>query len=395
MPVDPARFLTDLHALRRFGATGTGVVRPALSDADVAARRWLVERIAEARLTPHVDAMGNVFGLADGPGPLVGSHTDTQPEGGWLDGALGVIAGLEVARAAREAGGPPVSMVSFQDEEGRFGALNGSAFWSGALTLDQIDSKTDADGIALATARRALADLAAGLVPLSRFTAFLELHIEQGPVLDGGPDRIGIVTAIVGARQLDVTLTGQQNHAGTTPMHLRRDAMQGVADVAVGLRDALGEIVTPDSVWTMGHVALGPNAPSVVPGEAGFTIQWRDANAARLADMEEAVRETLVRVGAARDLQVAIADGWSLAPTQMDASVIGACSTAATELCPGVWRRMPSGALHDASNVAAHLPTGMIFVPSIGGISHDFAEDTHEDDLVLGLEVLARAAALV
>ncbi|MEO0703091.1 MAG: hydantoinase/carbamoylase family amidase [Pseudomonadota bacterium] len=395
MPLNPARFLSDLTALRQIGAVGCGVVRPAYSDADIAARRWLLARIADAGLTPQVDAVGNVFGLAETGGVLLGSHTDTQPEGGWLDGALGVIAGLEVARAARENGGPPISVVSFQDEEGRFGALTGSEVWTGSLSLADADAKADAAGLRFSEARRSLGDLAGPHVPLSRFRAFLEIHIEQGPVLDGGPDRIGIVTAIVGARQLHVTLEGQQNHAGTTPMHLRRDAMQGVADVAVGLRTALQPIVTVDSVWTMGQVTLAPNAPSVVPGKAEFTIQWRDADAARLADMEEAVRETLTRVGADRDLRVTITDSWALAPTQMDPGVVAACSDAAEEICPGAWRAMPSGALHDASNVAAHLPTAMIFVPSIGGISHDFAEDTGEDDLILGLQVLARAAGLV
>ncbi|MEO1790160.1 MAG: M28 family peptidase, partial [Pseudomonadota bacterium] len=166
MPLNPARFLSDLTALRQIGAVGCGVVRPAYSDADIAARRWLVARIADAGLTPHVDAVGNVFGLAETGGVLLGSHTDTQPEGGWLDGALGVIAGLEVARAAREDGGPPISVVSFQDEEGRFGALTGSEVWTGSLSLADADAKVDAAGLRLSEARRGLGDLAGPHVPL-------------------------------------------------------------------------------------------------------------------------------------------------------------------------------------------------------------------------------------
>jgi beta-ureidopropionase / N-carbamoyl-L-amino-acid hydrolase len=149
IPVDPARFLGDLHRLRRFGASGVGkgVVRPAFSEADIAARRWLAGRMAEAGLEPRWDAAGNLFGLAPGRSLLVGSHSDSQPEGGWLDGAFGVIAALEVARAAREAGGPAVSVVSFQDEEGRFGGLGGSEIWTGEVTLDEADRRRDADGV--------------------------------------------------------------------------------------------------------------------------------------------------------------------------------------------------------------------------------------------------------
>ncbi|MDF1727470.1 MAG: M28 family peptidase, partial [Sulfitobacter sp.] len=141
LPVNPERFLKDLHALRQIGAAGVGkgVVRRAFSEADLEARRWLLDRFAQAGLTGRVDAMGNVFGIAEGPSLLLGSHSDSQPEGGWLDGALGVIAGLEVARAAREAGGPAVSVVSFQDEEGRFGGLTGSSVWSGYTPLDEVD----------------------------------------------------------------------------------------------------------------------------------------------------------------------------------------------------------------------------------------------------------------
>jgi len=395
MPLNTNRFLSDLTALRQIGAVGKGVVRPAFSDADCEARRWLVDRIEEAGLTPAVDAAGNVFGLAGGQGPLVGSHTDTQPEGGWLDGALGVIAGLEVARAAREDGGPPVSVVSFQDEEGRFGALTGSEVWTGARTLEEADAQTDSAGVSYCEARQGLADLAGDDVPVGRFTAFLELHIEQGPVLDAGPARIGVVTGIVGARQLQVTFDGQQNHAGTTPMHMRQDAMVGLAAFIAELDGALAGVVTPNSVWTVGQADLYPNAPSVIPGRATFSVQWRDADEDRLADMEAAIRETLARVGAARGLRVSASEEWRLTPTPMNGAVTEAIGRAAESVCPGAWQRMPSGALHDASNVGRVLPTGMIFVPSIGGISHNFAENTGTDDLVLGLQVLAQAARLV
>ena len=391
LPIDPGRFLADLRHLRSIGAAGTGVVRPAFSEADIAARRWLMDRIGEAGLTPHLDAAGNVFGLTKGPSLLMGSHTDSQPEGGWLDGAYGVIAALEVARAARHGGGPPVSIVSFQDEEGRFGALTGSEVWSGALTLADADLLRDAGGTCLGEARKTLADPAQTFVPPDRFTGFVEAHIEQGPVLDTAGEAIGVVTAIVGARQLTVTLVGQQNHAGTTPMTLRRDAFQGLAAFASLLHERFTDLIADETVWTIGRVDVKPNAASIVPGQVTFTVQWRHADPERLAEMEEIVRETLTEIGAARGLQARVDDQWQLPPTAVDTYLARALSEAAEAEVPGRWRHMASGALHDATNVARVLPTAMLFVPSIGGISHAFEEDTGEDDLVLGLRVLARA----
>jgi len=328
--VDVARFLDDLHKLRSFGACGRGVVRPAYSDADVAAREWLAERFVDAGLRPHFDDMGNLFGLCDGPSLLMGSHTDSQPEGGWLDGAYGVIAALEVARAV---GG--VSVVSFQDEEGRFGVTTGSAVWSGGVALEDADALTDHDGVVLRDARAAMAERSSGPVSPELFTGFIEAHIEQGPVLDTAGEAIGVVSDIVGIRDMRVSYVGAQNHAGTTPMHLRRDAVQGFAQASVLIEERLRNVVTPSSVWTMGHVSVHPVA--------------------------------------------------------MDAGLRGKLAAAASESAPGGWRDMPSGALHDATNVARVLPVAMLFVPSIGGISHDFAEDTNEADLVTGLRVLARA----
>jgi len=397
IPVDTDRFLADLHRLREFGAAGVGkgVMRPAYGEADIEAREWLVSRIAQAGLIPRVDPMGNVFGLAEGRSLLVGSHSDTQPEGGWLDGALGVIAGLEIARAAREAGGPPVSMVSFQDEEGRFGAVTCSAVFSGLLSREEADRNVDADGITLAEARAAMADMSGGPVDPARFSGFLEMHIEQGLTLDEAGEAVGVVTDIVGSRMLEVTLRGRQNHAGTTLMHQRRDAFQGLAAFCVALNGRLEEIVTPRTVWTIGRVQLHPNAPSIVPGEVRFTVQWRDSDSDRLDRIEQSVRGLLDEICAGRGLESELTPLGDLSPVPMDGRLRRALAAAAEEEVPGRWREMPSGALHDASNLAPILPTGMLFVPSIGGISHDFAEDTAEADLVCGLRVLAGAAARI
>ncbi|MFG6565274.1 Zn-dependent hydrolase [Sulfitobacter sp. 1A13421] len=395
MKIDAARFLKDLHDLRAIGAAGVGkgVVRPAYSAADVEAREWLAGRMRDAGLKVEVDAMGNLFGLAEGPSILLGSHSDSQPEGGWLDGALGVIAALEVARAAGEAGGPAVSVVSFQDEEGRFGVTTGSTVWSGALDQAKADGFTDDAGVSLAEARRAMADMVTGPVDPAQFTGYIELHIEQGPTLDDSGEQIGVVSDIVGIRDMKVTFEGQQNHAGTTPMAVRRDAFQAVSEFNSLLNDRLRNVVTPSTVWTIGHVSLHPNASSIVPGKAVFSMQWRDGDSDRLGRMERIIRETAEEVAKGRGMDLSFGPMLGLEPVAMDARLRDALAEAAEAVAPGKWRKMPSGALHDATNVARLMPVAMLFAPSINGISHAFEEDTDEADLVAAVEVLGRAVA--
>jgi len=392
--IDTSRFLSDLHHLRSFGAQGTGVIRPAYSAPDLAARDWLAGRMAEAGLAVHFDAMGNLFGLAQSPSLLLGSHSDTQPTGGWLDGALGVIAALEIARASHMAGGPAISVVSFQDEEGRFGGTTGSAVWSGLLPLAEADAVKDVDGVSLSEARCLLGDRVGSDVDPAQFTGFIELHIEQGPTLDAAGEQIGVVTDIVGYREMTLTLTGQQNHAGTTPMALRRDAFQGLSAFNARLNDRLRNVVTPQSVWTIGHVAVAPNASSIVPGQVRFSMQWRDGDKDRLGRMQAIIEETLNEVATEMNLGVEIEPSLTLEPTPMDATLRARLEAGAEVVAPGRWRRMPSGALHDATNVTRLMPVAMLFVPSIGGISHAFEEDTDEADLVVGLRVLAQAVGV-
>ncbi|MDZ7573190.1 MAG: hydantoinase/carbamoylase family amidase [Pseudotabrizicola sp.] len=386
--------MSDLHHLRSFGAQGSGVIRPAYSHEDIAARDWLANQMDEAGLTVRFDAMGNLFGLAEGRSLLLGSHSDTQPTGGWLDGALGVVAALEVARTAREMGGPAISVVSFQDEEGRFGGTTGSAVWSGLMTLTEADAATDTNGITLAQARTAMGDRVGADVDPAQFSGFIELHIEQGPTLDAAGEQIGVVTDIVGYREMMVTLTGQQNHAGTTPMALRRDAFQGLSAFNARLNDRLQNVVTPQSVWTIGHVALAPNASSIVPGQVRFSMQWRDGNRDRLDRMQSVIETALAEVVAEVGLGLESGAVLGLEPVAMAPALRARLEAAAKDVAPGRWRQMPSGALHDATNVARLMPVAMLFVPSIGGISHAFEEDTAEDDLVAGLRVLAQAAGL-
>ena len=395
MNINPTRFLSDLHALRQFGASGVGkgVVRPAYSEADITARAWLAQKFEEAGLKVHYDPMGSLFGLADGPSVLLGSHSDSQPEGGWLDGALGVIAALEVARAAKESGGPAVSVVSFQDEEGRFGVTTGSTVWSGELTLEEADKLTDRTGTTLAEAREAMASQAGDFVDPKQFTGFIEMHIEQGPWLDQAGEAVGVVTDIVGIRDMRITFEGEQNHAGTTPMHLRKDAFQALGAFNALIGERFKNVVTPQTVWTIGHVKLHPDAHSIVPGRATFSMQWRDGDADRLGRMEEIIRNAASEIADEQGLELSFGPMLGLEPVAMSAGLRSALEASAEEHAAGRWRKMPSGALHDATNVARYLPVAMLFVPSINGISHAFEEDTDEADLVTGLEVLAGAVA--
>lgn len=390
---NPDRFLADLHHLRSFGASGVGkgVIRPAYSNADVAARRWLADQMRAAGLRVEIDLMGNLFGLADGPSVLLGSHSDSQPEGGWLDGALGVVAALEIARTSLETGGPPVSVVSFQDEEGRFGVTTGSAVWSGQLSQTEADRLCDHAGITLGDARLSMSELTTAPVDPSQFTGFVEMHIEQGPTLFEVGEKIGVVTDIVGIRDMKITFEGQQNHAGTTPVHLRRDAFQAVSTFNMMLNDRLQNVVTPQSVWTIGHLTLHPNASSIVPGRAVFSMQWRDSDVDRLLRMETIIRDTAAEVAEKLEMGLDFGVLLGLEPVLMDANLQSALCVAAQELVPDRWRKMPSGALHDATNVASLMPVAMLFVPSINGISHAFEEDTDEADLLSGLQVLSQA----
>lgn len=394
IPVNPARMLADLDELRRIGAVGKGVSRPAFSDADIAARVWLAGRMREAGLEAVADPWGNLFGLPPGEGPclLVGSHSDTQPLGGWLDGIYGVACGLELARAALAARGPRIAVVSFQDEEGRFGGLTGSAVWAGATAPDEADRLIDAAGVTLAEARRRaneIADICE--VSPAQFAAYLESHIEQGPVLDMAGEALGVVEAIVGVRSVTLTFSGEANHAGTTPMHLRRDAVRGLYTFAAALDAAFAPLVTERTVWTLGRIVIEPNAPSIVPGMASVTVQIRDPESARLDRLLTETLDVAKHTARALELGLSTSTGFAADPVPMDARMTEALAGAAERIAPGRWRRMPSGALHDATHVSRVLPTAMLFVPSIGGISHNPDEDTRRTDLEVGLLALADA----
>ena len=401
--INPARLLGDLKTLRRFGATGPGVVRLSFSPVDLEARRWLAGRMNEAGLDATIDGVGTVFGRSRQAGPalVIGSHTDTQPTGGWLDGALGVIYGVEIARALAECAATrdyAVDVASWIDEEGTFSSFLGSRSFVGESIDESLRRGRNEAGLSLADAlaQAGLANVPRVTLDRARQRAYLEPHIEQGGRLEASGKSLGVVTTIVGIREYQVGFTGQRNHAGTTPMAIRRDAGAALVAFIARLDAAFGQLADADTVWTVGRIDLDPGSYSVVPGKAVMHLQFRDANPARLHAMETALAALVEAWNGQQNVRAElVACEGAEEPVSMDASLQQHLAEAAEALAPGHWTPMPSGASHDAQVIAHRIPACMLFVPSIGGVSHDFIEDTEEKHIVLGCEVAARAAARI
>ena len=393
--INAERLLKDLYDLRRIGTYKTGVHRPTFSPEDIESRHWFAGRCAEAGLAASIDGIGNVYGRDTAPGRklLMGSHLETQPQAGWLDGAMGVIFGLEVARTL----GRGIDVAVWTDEEGHFGSFLGSRSFCGKLREEEIDRcKYRVDGTPL---RTALANAGFGGRPrdtadLARYIGYMEAHIEQGADLEDHGLRIGVVTAIVGSRRFRIVFEGVQNHAGTTRMAIRKDAGVALVRLATAINDQFPALAGPRTVWTTGQITLDPGAPSVVPGRAEMLFQFRDTESAIL-DRLQAKLEALVAEANQGPCKVTIAERGVTTPSLMDEGFQKALEQAAEARAPGLHQRMPSGAGHDAQILSGIMPSAMLFVPSIGGISHHYAEDTKDEDLVLGCQVFAAAAAAV
>jgi N-carbamoyl-L-amino-acid hydrolase len=390
--IDGARLLRDLYELRKIGEYKTGVHRPTYSPEDVQSRHWLAQRMTEAGLEPEIDGIGNVIGRARGDGRklLLGSHVETQPHAGWLDGALGVLYGLEVARTL----GGGIDVAAWADEEGHFGSFIGSRSFCGMLSEAEIDQGRNRDSVTLreALAQAGFAGRPRAQVDPARYLGYLEAHIEQGAELEDTGKRIGIVTAIVGSHRFRIVFEGVQNHAGTTRMAIRKDAGVALVNLAAAIYQRFPEVAGPRTVWTTGRITLDPGAPSIVPGRAEMLFQFRDTDPALLARLEQEL-ETLVAAAATRGpCKVTIAERGRSTPQVMDAGFQAALEHAAERHAQGLHVRMPSGAGHDAQILAERMKSAMLFVPSIGGISHHYAEDTKDEDIVLGCQVLADAA---
>jgi N-carbamoyl-L-amino-acid hydrolase len=399
--VNAERLLKDLRHLRSIGAVGKGVVRPAFSDMDMAARRWLRSQYEAAGLTATIDGVGNVLGRSPNPGQalLIGSHSDTQPTGGWLDGALGVIYGLEVVRALSEDPETrhlAVDAVSLQDEESRFYGCLGSRSLCGFFTDGMEQGITDKDGILLTDALKeaGLHDVPRLRLNREQYLGFLEAHIEQGPQLEEAGLGIGVVTSIVGLGGIRFTFEGQQNHAGTTMMATRRDASAALYALASALNEAFPKVAGERSVWTMGRAVIEPGAASIIPGYAELELQYRDRSTAVLDAFEATAHRLVDEINARGGATVTSHPARvRVAPAHMDEGFREHLARSAEKHAPGKWTQMPSGAFHDAGIIADFMPCAMLFIPSIGGISHDFAEDSHDDDILLGCQVLADSAA--
>lgn len=393
--INGKRLISDLRELAGIGACQAGVDRTALSAKDIEARRWLVDKLRRAGLDAAMDRVGNVLGRTPEAARsiLIGSHTDTVPRGGWLDGALGVGYALEIARSAVEDGEPlptGIDVVSFQDEEGTFLPFLGSRSFFADLDEAEIAAAKSEDGTSLAAA---LQTLAGEVVPhqfdRARHVCYLEAHIEQGPRMEAAGRRISVVSAVTGIRRFRIRGHGAANHAGTTPMAMRRDAGAALIEFAAAITAQFRGLADRETVWNIGNMILRPGAPNVVPGEAEMLLEFRDTKTEVMDRLEARFRELIAgagRGGVALDVETVA----YIPPTAL-AEHLGAAIAAAASARGETPVHLPSGAGHDAMVAARFMPAAMMFVPSIGGISHDVRENTSDADIIFGCEVLADA----
>jgi beta-ureidopropionase / N-carbamoyl-L-amino-acid hydrolase len=395
---DGARVLADLHALRAIGAYKTGVHRPTFSEPHLRSLEWLAEKLPESGLAAEIDGIGNVFGTSTKAGLklLAGSHLESQNFAGWLDGPLGVVYALEAARVINSdpdiAGA--VEVASWCDEEGHFGHFLGSRSFVGDVTERDIDAARDrTEGRPMREALQAagLAGRARKFAELGRHIGYLEAHIEQGRTLEGSHLGIGVVTSIVGIWQYQVTFTGEQNHAGTTRMKDRRDAGLALARLCVAIDDRFPASCGPRTVWTTGRITLDPGAPSIIPGRADMLFQIRDDDSEIVGRLEALLHGIAAEISAASGCGVEVRRIRTGKPAMMDAKFQRAIEEAASDVADSKSIRMPSGAGHDAQVLATIMPAGMLFVPSIDGISHHWSENTDDADIVRGAEVFVEA----
>lgn len=401
MRIDMRRLEDTMRRLGSIGHTPAGgLSRVALTDEDRRGRDLLVQWMREAGLAVTVDQMGNIFGLRAGREPLppvlMGSHADSVPTGGQYDGQLGVLCALEALRALADHGAStrhPVGMVVFTNEEGaRFQpAMIGSGVLAGRIPLEDAYNARDRDGVRLGDALERIGYLGPEPCIPRPVRAYLELHIEQGPLLEEQGLSIGVVEGIVAISWSRLTLHGVQDHAGPTPMRMRHDALVAAAEVIRGVRD-IPRHIGGDMVATVGRLDVSPNIPNAIPGRVSLAIDIRDPEDVRITraiDMvDRLVKDAARREGVRFDLD----HYWRVARTDFHPDVVGAVERAARALGAS-HRRMLSGAGHDAQYMALIAPTGMIFVPSRGGRSHCEEEFTSPDDIERGANTLLLAAA--
>jgi N-carbamoyl-L-amino-acid hydrolase len=398
--LDPARTIAELKELRSHTGNADGAQRVAFTPTWAKARQWMRQKLAELPVEAHQDAAGNVWATLKGKSSkelLIGGHIDSVPNGGWLDGCLNVIAGLEVIRRIAAEGTPAVTvgLVDWCDEEGaRFGrSLFGSSAASGALVPDEVRNLTDRDGIKLVDAVKAHGiDLDRALdarKELANAAAYLELHIEQGPVLESMNLPMGVVLGTFGVERHGITFTGQAAHSGSTPMAHRRDALAGVSRLHLAIREIA---VKHGGVCTVGKVTTEPGIVTAVVGKADMTLDQRHLDATKLAAMYSDARAASERFAKEEKIEVAWRKIWQIQPFPFHPELIEMTDASIKEVC-GVSHRLPSGPLHDAAEVCrAGVPTVMLFVQSLRGISHNKIEDTKEQHIEMSVRALDRLA---
>jgi N-carbamoyl-L-amino-acid hydrolase len=399
LKIDSERLWGTLMETALIGGTEKGgICRLSLSDLDREVREWFIARCEDVGCTVTIDRMGNIFARRAGRDerlkPIAfGSHLDTQPTGGKFDGVLGVLAGLEVLRTLDAAGyetQAPIELINWTNEEGaRFApAVMGSGVFAGQFSLEGARDRRDKDGLSVGQELDRIGF--AGTEPCGGrdLGAFIELHIEQGPILEAEGKEIGVVTGVQGIRWYEATITGTEAHAGTTPMTHRRDAFQGAARLAVAL-DALARAHGPSAVATIGIARVEPGSTNVVPGRVALTIDLRDPRSETLDAIEAGFKAVIVELERDLDLRVDLAATWAAAPVRFDPDCVDAVRRAA-DAAGFSSREIVSGAGHDAAHIAAVAPAAMIFVPCLDGVSHNEAESITQPQAAAGAEVLLR-----
>ena len=398
-PVQASRVIADLNDLTKFGYEGDekGVNRPSFSPAYREAADWLCARMENAGLTVRMDAVGNIIGRAgpaDKPAVVCGSHIDSVPAGGRFDGTLGVLAGLEVARCLTERnswGDKALEIIAFIDEEGAYISLLGAHTMSGSVNIEEIKNNVGRNGEPLTKAMQRFglnpANILDAIRPAEHFAAYVELHIEQGPVLECKNTEIGIVETIVGLQNREITFKGQACHAGTTPISMRQDALRAAADLISESYTIFANEFSDQLRITYGNIEVLPGATNVVPACVKVSEEIRASSEDEIAALSKRALEVAERVGKKYDVVMESVHLSSDQPAKMATHISSLIESACQELnCSYIY--MPSGAGHDAQAMARLCDTGFIFVPSCDGLSHNPKEYTRDEHVEAGTKVL-------
>src|ERR1700744_4286809 len=397
LQIDSVRLWDTIHETAKFGLTAKGGGRRlTLGPEDKQVRDWFRKACEAAGLVVHVDGLGSMFGVRKGrdnakPPVGLGSHLDTQPTGGKFDGILGTLAALEVVRTLNDAGietDVPICVVNWTNEEGsRFApATMASAAYAGDYTTDDILSRKDASGVTVGEALGSIGYRGAEPVAQRKLGAFVELHIEQGPLLEAENKTIGVVDRGQGITWYDGTITGFESHAGTTPMPLRKDALAALSEFVLAV-ERIAKAHGPNAVGTVGEAVIAAPSRNVIPGEIAFTVDVRSPEARTLDAMDKESREAIAEIGPRRRAEIELKAIWRKEPTVFNAKLVDAVENAPKTLGYS-HRRITSGAGHDACNLATVVPAAMVFVPCKDGVSHNELEDAKQVDCAAGANVL-------